>query len=234
MTNQFKVVPSGSRLLHPTAWEHNKGRRSALTAGIALGAAALGVLPRLALGQQALRPTAMEIIGPFYPVAKPSDQDSDLTQIAGRAQRAKGQILYVSGRVLTRTGEPVPGAVLEIWQANAEGRYGHPGERNPAQEDPNFQGYTRLVADSEGRYAIKTVKPGAYPTSRPGWSRPPHIHFDITGKVTRLVTAMYFEGDPLNEQDLVLKASFAPQTQIARIDSAGPGQEADAVSTTWI
>jgi len=233
MSKQSSNAGPVSRLLPPTAWDHDHSRRLVLRAGLAIGGLAIGTPLRLVHAQQALRPTAMEIIGPFYPVPKPSDTDTDLTQIAGRTERAQGQVLYVTGRVVTRTGEPVPGAVMEVWQANAVGRYAHPSERNPAPEDPNFQGYARLVTDSEGKYSFKTIKPGGYPTSRPGWSRPPHIHFDITGKINRLVTAMYFEGDPLNEQDLVLKASFAPQTQMAGLEEARPGQEPGALSTSW-
>lgn len=233
MSKQNSVARPVSRLLQPTAWDHDQGRRVVLRAGLAFGAISLVAPLGLAHGQQPSRPTAMEVIGPFYPVSKPSDQDTDLTQVTGRSGRAQGQVLYLTGRVLARSGEPIPGAVLEVWQANAAGRYAHAGDRTLAPEDPDFQGYARLVTDSEGRYAIKTVKPGPYPASRPGWMRPPHIHFDVTGKVTRLVTAMYFEGDPLNEQDLLLKVSFAPQTQMTRLEAAAAGQEPDALRATW-
>jgi len=174
----------------------------------------------------------MEIIGPFYPVDKPTDQDSDLTQIEGKADRAQGDILYLSGRVLARNGTPVVGAVLEVWQANAAGRYSHIGDKNLAPLDPNFQGYARIVTDAEGRYSVKTIKPGAYPVPS-GWMRAPHIHFDITGKVTRLVTAMYFEGEPLNDQDLVLKTSFNPKSQMTQVDHANASSEPGALKANW-
>jgi protocatechuate 3,4-dioxygenase beta subunit len=190
------------------------------------------LIPRLARAQEARKPTWMEIIGPFYPVDKPADQDADLTQIEGRTERAQGEILYLSGRVLARDGTPVVGAVLEIWQANAAGRYAHVGDKNPAPLDPNFQGYARIVTDAEGRYSIKTVKPGAYPVPS-GWMRAPHIHFDITGKVTRLVTAMYFEGEALNEQDRILKTSFNPKSQMTQVERAAASSEAGALKANW-
>jgi protocatechuate 3,4-dioxygenase beta subunit len=129
-------------------------------------------------------------------------------------------------------GTPVAGAVLEVWQANAVGRYAHIGDKNPAPLDPNFQGYARIVTDAEGRYSIKTIKPGAYPTPS-GWMRAPHIHFDITGKVTRLVTAMYFEGEPLNDQDRILKTSFNPKSQMTQVDRADASSEPGTLKANW-
>ncbi len=214
-----------------TAGDHLPGRRQALLKGLSLATA--GLLPGMSRAQQPLKPTWMEIIGPFYPVEKPADQDADLTMVAGRTERAEGEILYLSGRVLARTGVPVAGAVLEIWQANAAGRYAHPGDKNPAPLDPNFQGYARIVTDSEGRYAIKTIKPGAYPVPS-GWMRAPHVHFDVTGRLTRLVTAMYFEGEALNEQDRILQTSFNPRSQMTQAQSGEGGLRAtwDIVLTT--
>ncbi len=99
------------------------------------------------------------------------------------------------GRVLNAGGEPVSGARIEIWQANAHGRYAHPADDNPAPLDPNFQGYAKLLTDADGRYRFKTIKPSAYPAG--AFMRPAHIHFDVTGKLDRLVTQMYFPDDPL-------------------------------------
>ena len=95
------------------------------------------------------------------------------------------------GRVMNLRGQPVAGVKLEIWQANAAGKYTHPNDLNPAPVDPNFEGYATVVTDSEGRYRFKTVRPGAYPVVA-DYIRPPHIHFDITGQVNRLITQMYF------------------------------------------
>jgi protocatechuate 3,4-dioxygenase beta subunit len=213
-----------------TAFEQQNGRRDVMLKTAALMGSLL--LPRFGRAQEPSRPTWMEIIGPFYPVEKPTDQDADLTQIEGRTERAQGDILYLSGRVLARNGTPVAGAVLEVWQANAAGRYAHIGDKNPAPLDPNFQGYARLVTDSEGRYSIKTIKPAAYPTPS-GWMRAPHIHFDITGKVTRLVTAMYFEGEPRNEQDRILKTSFNPKSQMTQVDRADGSSEPGTLKANW-
>jgi protocatechuate 3,4-dioxygenase beta subunit len=141
------------------------------------------------------------IAGPFYPLLnKPVDRDADLTVITGSKQRAQGQLLYLMGQVLNIKGTPVKGVQVEIWQANAAGRYDHPSDPNPALLDPNFQGYGIAVSDAEGRYRFKTIKPGAYPVMQ-GWDRPPHIHFELTGRIDRQTTQMWFPDDPLNGQD---------------------------------
>lgn len=170
-------------------------------AGLAL---ALGAAPARA---DDLPYTPLMDLGPFYPVQKPKEVDADLTRLAGRAARAKGEVLEVSGRILDRHGKPVSGAKIEIWQANAGGRYAHPGDSH-GELDPNFQGYARLEADAEGRYSFLTVKPGAYPAGP--YMRAAHIHFDVTGRDDRLVTQMYFPGDPLLSQDRIFKADLEP------------------------
>lgn len=87
---------------------------------------------------------------------------------------------------------------MELWQANAHGRYNHPSDPNPAPLDPNFEGFAVQYTDAEGRYRFRTIKPGAYPTGIENWWRPAHIHFDVTGRTDKLVTRMYFDGDPLS------------------------------------
>lgn len=161
-----------------------------------------------------LEPTPQEIVGPFYPIAKPIDSDADLTMVAGRTGRAVGQIIEVSGRVIDLAGRPVPNARLEIWQANAAGRYAHPSDDNPAPIDPNFQGYARLDTDAAGEYRIVTVKPGPYPGGRRGM-RTPHIHFDLSGRIDRLVAQMYFPEEPLNVTDALLSTNIRPAMVIA-------------------
>ena len=147
-------------------------------------------------------PTPFADIGPFYPIVKPADQDSDLTMI-GNGKRAEGKIIEIAGRLLDGRGAPLAGSRIEIWQANAAGRYTHPGDSNPRPLDPAFQGFGVVTTDAKGNYRFVTIKPGAYPISG-GVVRPPHIHLDISGHYDRLVTQMLFPGDPLNDKDTVL------------------------------
>jgi len=208
-------------------------RRRVLTASAALAGAGLigGMTP--AFGQQPTsRPTNGQILGPFYPVPQPTDQDADLTIIAGKDARALGKIIYLSGRVTNVRGEPIIGAELDIWQANAAGRYDHPADRNPAQVDANFQGFARIRTGADGSYRIKTVKPGAYPAT-PTWMRPPHIHFDVKGHASRLVTQMYFEGEELNDKDKLLQDSSRKEGLIARYSAPTAEQEPTALVAVW-
>ncbi len=178
-------------------------------------------------------PTAEEIIGPFFPTRLPADQDNDLTVATGRPARALGQVLYLSGRVTNRRGEPVQNAELEIWQANAAGRYAHPADENPAPVDPNFEGYAKIRTGADGSWRIKTIKPGSYPVT-PRWSRPPHIHFDVKGQASRLVTQMYLEGEALNEKDVLLQRSWGgKETAVARYVASSGQPEANALVAVW-
>jgi protocatechuate 3,4-dioxygenase beta subunit len=125
--------------------------------------------------------------------------------MAGRSGRAEGQVLNVLGRVLNLAGEPVRSAKVEVWQANAHGRYTHPSDPNPAPLDPNFEGSAVLITDMEGRYRFKTIKPAAYPAG-PNRMRPAHIHFQVSGRQDKIVTQMYFEDDPYNAADPFLNS----------------------------
>jgi protocatechuate 3,4-dioxygenase beta subunit len=137
-------------------------------------------------------------IGPFYPITRPLDQDADLTIVRGRRGRPRGQVIEVVGRVTDLDGKPLPGVAFDLWQANAAGRYSHPGDTNPAPLDPDFQGSARFKADANGSYRFRTVRPGLYP------GRVAHIHFEIMGGEQRTVTQMYFPDDPGNDKDVVL------------------------------
>jgi protocatechuate 3,4-dioxygenase, beta subunit len=135
-----------------------------------------------------------------------------------------GQRIVVSGRVLDESHRPVGGAVIEIWQANAAGRYAHPGDQHDAPLDPNFPGGGRVFTDADGWYQFTTIKPGAYPwrNHHNAW-RPAHIHFSLFGTAftQRLVTQMYFPGDPLFELDPIFSSILDPAARgrlVARYD----------------
>jgi len=155
--------------------------------------------PRFAL--LSIDQTASEITGPVFGAGDVGAGDNDLLRNhAQPGQSPIGERIIVHGRVLDENARPVPGALLEIWQANAGGRYRHRNDGYMAPLDPNFGGCGRVLTDEEGRYAFRTVKPGAYPWRNwlNSW-RPAHIHFSIFGTAfaQRLITQMYFEGDPL-------------------------------------
>ena len=116
-------------------------------------------------------------------------------------------------RVLDEDGAPLPGTVVEVWHCNAAGKYIHPNDTHDAPVDPNFYGAARLVAGDTGLIELRTIKPGAYPVpDTGGWWRPPHVHLSVWGRVwlSRLVTQMFFPGEPLNEADAILNAIRDP------------------------
>lgn len=154
-----------------------------------------------------LPPGYDDLSQPVYGHLPITDADRDLTR-HGAGGEPIGERMTVSGRVLDEDGRAVPNALVEIWQANAAGRYIHARDQHPAPLDPNFIGAGRCETDAEGRYSFTTVKPGAYPwRNHPNAWRPAHIHFSIFGSnfLTRLVTQMYFPGDPLMPFDPILQ-----------------------------
>ena len=208
-------------------------RRRVLGMAVAVGGLAMsgGVSTVLA---QASRRTPDQILGPFYPVVKPLHQGADLTTIPGKPGRAAGQVIHVMGRVVNSHGQPVQGARVEIWQANTHGRYTHPSDTNPAPLDPNFEGFAVLTTDAEGRYRMKTIKPGAYPAGPDNRMRPPHIHFEVTGQINRVVTQMYFAGEPLNDKDPFLQGTGAGKERlIVRLGPPTQGFEPDSRVAVW-
>jgi len=152
-------------------------------------------------------PEAMELTGPVFGTTDVTELDSDLTR--QHVGEPLGERITVTGRVLDRDGRPVRGQLVEIWQANAAGRYAHRREQHPAPLDPNFTGVGRCLTDDEGRYHFTTIKPGPYPWGNHtnAW-RPAHIHFSLFGTAftQRLVTQMYFPGDPLFPYDPILQS----------------------------
>jgi protocatechuate 3,4-dioxygenase beta subunit len=148
-----------------------------------------------------------EVTGPVFGHSRVGPTDADLTRQHGA--EPIGQRITVSGRLLDSDGRPVPESLVEIWQANAAGRYRHDHDRWAAPLDPNFSGGGRVLTDSQGRYAFTTVKPGAYPWRNHdnAW-RPAHIHFSVFGRAfpQRLVTQMYFPDDPLFGQDPIYQS----------------------------
>jgi len=156
-----------------------------------------------------IRPeTLSELTGPAFGDGAVEEGDADLA----RAEPI-GERIVVSGRLEGGDGRPVPNALVEIWQANSAGRYFHKHDRHPAPLDPNFTGAGRCLTDSEGQYRFVTVKPGAYPWgNHPNAWRPAHIHFSVFGRAftQRLVTQMYFPGDPLHAADPIFNSIRDP------------------------
>jgi protocatechuate 3,4-dioxygenase beta subunit len=164
--------------------------------------------------------TLSELSGPVFGHEALRQDDDDLTR--QHAAAPLGERIIVTGTVMDEDGRPVPHSLVEIWQANAAGRYVHVVDQHPAPLDPNFTGAGRCLTDAEGRYRFTTIKPGAYPwRNHPNAWRPPHIHFSLFGPtfLTRLVTQMYFPGDPLIPLDPIANAVGDPEA-VKRMISA--------------
>lgn len=165
-----------------------------------------------------------ELTGPLLGPGRVQPTDADLTR--QHAGEPLGQRIVVAGRVVDSDGLPVRSALVEIWQANAAGRYRHVNDQHPAPLDANFSGLGRALTDDQGRYRFVTIRPGAYPWQNHfnAW-RPAHIHFSLFGNAfaQRLVTQMYFPGDPLIPQDPILNSIPDPRARellISRLDLA--------------
>lgn len=171
-----------------------------------------------------------ELTGPVYGHDALGELDHDMTRNARMNGEPLGERIVVTGRVLDEAGRPQPETLVELWQANAAGRYVHESDRHDAPLDPNFLGSGRCVTHQDGRYRFHSIKPGAYPWgNHPNAWRPNHIHFSLFGPslATRLVTQMYFPGDPLLEFDPIFLAvpAGARERLIARfsLDATEPG-----------
>jgi protocatechuate 3,4-dioxygenase, beta subunit len=152
--------------------------------------------PRHALIRTAPHP--LEQAGPIFPRSFVTDAEADLTKWGKSAPLGEKMVLV--GRVTDEDGSPVRNSLVELWQCNASGRYAHPVDQHDAPLDPNFLGQGKVLTGDKGEYRFVTVKPGAYPWKNHPWAwRPAHIHFSLFGNVysQRLVTQMFFPGDPL-------------------------------------
>ncbi|MEI7713172.1 MAG: protocatechuate 3,4-dioxygenase subunit beta [Rhodospirillales bacterium] len=180
--------------------------------------------PRIPLWS--LQNSLSEITGPIFDAGELGPLDNDLIRNYAKSGDPIGERIIVHGFVVDGNGRPVPNALIEVWQANAGGRYRHKNDTYLAPIDPNFGGCGRMLTDDTGYYAFRTVKPGAYPfRNRVDSWRPAHIHFSLSGTAfaQRLITQMYFEGDPLIPHDQIIATipdKAAIDRLIARLDRA--------------
>ncbi len=201
-------------------------RRSFVKAGLIGGAA--GSAPILVHGSRylpALNPTPSEIKGPFYPVIAQKDKDFDLTRVEGKSKIAEGKIIVIEGKILDTNGMSVADASVDIWQANAAGRYNHPHDHSNAPVDTNFQGWAIVPSGENGDFRFKTIYPGTYPAAE-AWTRPPHIHFKVTKRgYVELITQMYFPDHELNEKDLLLQRKGTKDQKLMIASRTGDAPE---------
>lgn len=170
-------------------------RRLLLTGASAALVMAAPFTIRVSRAAQPLTPTPRQSEGPFYPVTLPADHDADLLR-SGSLDYRRGQVAWVEGAVVDLDGQPVSGAVVEIWQCDEDGRYHHPADRG--QADPAFQGFGRVEVGRDGAYRFRTIRPARYS------GRTPHIHFKVRlGVHDLLTTQLYVQGDPGNERDFL-------------------------------
>lgn len=178
-------------------------RREVLKNSLAGVAGLAAVASQTAMGNLAVcKLTPAQGEGPFYPEAD-LERDSDLTQLTDGAPKAKGDVIYITGSVTDVDCRPIAGALVEIWQAAATGKYNHSEDLNPLEPDPNFQYWGRAHTRADGKFLFKTIIPGHYPVGG-GRFRPPHIHYKVhAAHHVSLTTQMYF--DPMSYDDLELR-----------------------------
>ncbi len=189
-------------------------RRRLLLAGAGLAGAWLIPAP-LRAGVPTPRATA----GPFYPAPamRPVDDDADLVRIEGALREAGGVVVFLSGRVLGRDGRPLPGARVEIWQCDANGRYLHPGDRGGPPRDAAFQGFGHAVTAADGHYRFRTIRPVPYP------GRTPHIHVKVIAPGRELTTQFYIADDPRNAADFLWRRMSPAEAQAVAMRFAERG-----------
>lgn len=194
------------------------GRRHVVRGITAVAAVAL-VPPQHLHAANALIATPRQTEGPFYPRDWTGDIDNDLVIVKGEAAKALGQITHVTGRILDLSGNPVRGAIVEIWQCDANGVYRHPSDEGPRHKrDTGFQSRGRMPTGADGAYTFRTIRPVAYP------GRTPHIHFAVKAPDRApLITQMYVAGEPQNERDFLVQSirdARQRDSVIVRLDNA--------------
>jgi protocatechuate 3,4-dioxygenase beta subunit len=212
-----------SRILTPQIGRRHvvRGLAALTTAVLVPGVARTLVGEALATTERV--PTPAQTVGPFYPTDWGGDADNDLVRVIGEAAQAQGQITHILGRVLDTSGNPIPGAAIEIWQCDATGIYRHPRDTHWFRErDARFQGRGRATADTRGAYTFRTIKPCAYP------GRTPHIHSPSPPRAAPLITQMYVAGDAQNERDGILNAIRDPRQRDSVIVRLEPGGRLEA------
>ena len=195
-----------------------------------LAGACASLVPLRQARAATLVPTPQQTEGPYYPVSFPADSDNDLVQVRGQAAQAMGTVLHLEGRVLDTDGHPLGGALVEIWQSDAQGIYDHPGQPGRDKRDQAFQGYGRVLADATGRYSFRTLKPVPY-AGRPG----AHIHLKAAGSGRQLTSQLYIAGEPGNERDFVYRAAIRDPRQRERVEmrlAPANGLEPGALATS--
>ena len=158
--------------------------------------------------------SAADARGPVFAPASVQPEEADLSRLRPDGPRALGQLMTLSGRVLDEAGRPVRRCLIELWHANAAGKYIHHNDPSPVPADPNYRGRGRVLTDQAGRFRFRTIKPGGYAVpdseagAKTGWWRPPHLHLSVFGATfgARLVTQLFFPGEPLNALDLILNS----------------------------
>jgi protocatechuate 3,4-dioxygenase beta subunit len=190
--------------------------------------ASSALVPMQSAFAASLVPTPAQTEGPFYPTAFPADADNDLVQVRGQAARARGTVLHLQGRVLDVSGRPLQGATVEIWQCDSQGIYDHPRQAGRERRDTAFQGFGRSVADANGGYRFRTLKPVAYA------GRTPHIHVKVaTADGRRLTSQFYVAGDTGNDGDFLYRnAAGRARERIEMRLAEANGVEAGAFATT--
>lgn len=178
--------------------------------------------------------TLTERTGPVALDRRLPASQADLTRCRADGPRAQGPRIVVRGRVIDQDGAPVAGALVEVWHANASGKYLHEDDEFDAPIDPDFPGSGRVTTDAGGRFELTTIKPGPY-RAAPGSWRAPHIHFSILGPswMDRMVTQMHFPGEPLNGFDLILNAVVDPEARSRLIARALPPAEESGDALTF-